>query len=161
MIDQNNIVELFPTPLYVVTDVLTEEENQELADHIVSVQDQQVGIGKNVWHSGEGSPKNSFGLNVKDKQFNRILGHIHYHMGQYINTVKADVNVNTMKKEWWWNLYQGHNYQEYHNHFPHLFSGVYYARIPEGSSDIKFRHYGWGLNIPHQNETAYNSDACK
>ena len=29
MIDKNNILEIFPTPLYVVTDVLSEEENDE------------------------------------------------------------------------------------------------------------------------------------
>ena len=33
MIDDNNILELFPTPLYVVTDVLTEEENNSFFKH--------------------------------------------------------------------------------------------------------------------------------
>ena len=68
--------------------------------------------------------------------------------------------MNYMNKEWWWNLYEGNSYQEYHNHTPHLFSGVYYAKVPPGSSDIKFRHPAWYLYIPHQNQTAYNSDAC-
>ncbi|BCU93236.1 MAG: hypothetical protein CM15mV1_1790 [uncultured marine virus] len=62
---KTNIIDLFPTPLYVVTDVLTEEENQELVDHIISIQDKQVGKGKDLWHSGIGSPKNSFGLDLK------------------------------------------------------------------------------------------------
>ena len=66
MINENNIVDLFPTPLYVATDVLTEEENQELIDHIISTQDKQVGRGKELWHSGIGSPKNSFGLDIKE-----------------------------------------------------------------------------------------------
>ena len=83
-----------------------------------------------------------------------------YHVEQYSKTIKADVRMDYMNKEWWWNLYEGHNYQEYHNHVPHLFSGVYYAKVPPGSSDIKFRHPAWSLYIPHQNQTAYNSDAC-
>ena len=160
MINENNIVDLFPTPLYVATDVLTEEENQELVDHIISIQDKQPGRGKDLWHSGIGSPKNSFGLDIKDKQFDLILKRAHYHMEQYTKTIKADVRMDYMNKEWWWNLYEGHNYQEYHNHVPHLFSGVYYAKVPPGSSDIKFRHPAWSLYIPHQNQTAYNSDAC-
>ena len=54
MIDKNNILEIFPTPLYVVTDVLTEEENDELVNHILSIQDREVGKGKDLWHSGVG-----------------------------------------------------------------------------------------------------------
>ena len=150
MMDENNIVDLFPTPLYVVTDVLTKEENDELVNHIVSIQDREVGRGKDLWHSGTGSPKNSFGLPLKDREFDLILKRVHYHMGQYIRTIKADVSMDHMNKEWWWNLYEGNNYQEYHNHVPHSFSGVYYAKVPPGSSDIKFRHPAWSLYIPHQ-----------
>jgi len=160
MMDENNIVDLFPTPLYVVTDVLTKEENDELVNHIVSIQDREVGRGKDLWHSGTGSPKNSFGLPLKDREFDLILKRAHYHMGQYIRTIKADVSMDHMNKEWWWNHYEGNNYQEYHNHVPHSFSGVYYAKVPPGSSDIKFRHPAWNLCIPHQIQTRYNSDAC-
>ena len=64
MIDKNNILEIFPTPLYVVTDVLTEEENDKLVNHILSIQDREVGKGKDLWHSGVGSPINSFGLEL-------------------------------------------------------------------------------------------------
>ena len=63
-----------------------------------------------------------------------------------------------MNREWWWNVYDNHSYQEYHSHTPHLFSGVYYAKVPVGSSDIKFRHPIWNLGIPHTNENQYNSD---
>ena len=160
MIDENNILEIFPTPLYVVTDVLSEEENDELVDYILSIQDREVGRGKDLWHSGVGSPKNSFGLELKDKEFDLILKRAHFHVGEYIKTLNADVRLDYMNKEWWWNVYDKQNYQEYHNHAPHLFSGVYYARVPTGSSDIKFRHPAWSLYIPHQNQTAYNSDAC-
>ena len=160
MIDDNNILELFPTPLYVVTDVLTEEENNDLVNHILSIQDREVGRGKDYWHSGIGSPKNSFGLQLKDKEFDLILKRAHFHVEQYAKTLNADVRLDYMNKEWWWNVYDKHNYQEYHSHAPHLFSGVYYAKVPPGSSDIKFRHPAWSLYIPHQNQTAYNSDAC-
>ena len=158
MID--NILEIFPTPLYVVTDVLTEEENDELVNHILSIQDREVGKGKDLWHSGIGSPKNSFGLDIKDKQFDLILQRAHFHVGQYTKTLDSNVRIDHLHKEWWWNIYDNHNYQEYHSHVPHLFSGVYYAKVPPGSSDIKFRHPAWSLYIPHQNQTAYNSDAC-
>ena len=158
MIDKNNILEIFPTPLYVVTDVLTKEENSELVDHILSIQDREVGKGKDCWHSGIGSPKNSFGLELKDREFDLILKRAHFHVGEYIKTLNANVNLNYMDKEWWWNVYYKHNYQEYHSHTPHLFSGVYYAKVPVGSSDIKFRHPIWNLGIPHINENQYNSD---
>ena len=65
-----------------------------------------------------------------------------------------------MNKEWWWNVYDKQNYQEYHNHAPHLFSGVYYARVPTGSSDIKLRHPAWNLYMPHVKQNKYNSDTC-
>ena len=48
MNDEPNLIDLFPTPLYVATDVLTEEENQELIDHIIATQDKQVGKEKIV-----------------------------------------------------------------------------------------------------------------
>ena len=51
MNDEPNIIDLFPTPLYVVTDALTEEENQELIDHIIATQDKQVGKGADCWDS--------------------------------------------------------------------------------------------------------------
>ena len=160
MIDENNILEIFPTPLYVVTDVLSEEENDELVDYILSIQDREVGRGKDLWHSGVGSPKNSFGLELKDKEFDLILKRAHFHVGQYIKTLDADVRIDHMHKQWWWNVYGNHNYQEYHSHVPHLFSGVYYARVPKGSSDIKLRHPAWNINIPHINQNKYNSDTC-
>ena len=160
MIDKNNILEIFPTPLYVVTDVLTEEENDELVNHILSIQDREVGKGKDLWHSGVGSPKNSFGLELKDKEFDLILERAHLHVGQYVNTLNADVRIDHMHKQWWWNVYGNHNYQEYHSHVPHLFSGVYYARVPKGSSDIKLRHPAWNINLPHINQNKYNSDTC-
>ena len=160
MIDKNNILEIFPTPLYVVTDVLSEEENDELVDYILSIQDREVGRGKDLWHSGVGSPKNSFGLELKDKEFDLILKRAHFHVGEYIKTLNADVRLDYMNKEWWWNVYDKQNYQEYHNHAPHLFSGVYYARVPTGSSDIKLRHPAWNINIPHINQNQYNSDTC-
>ena len=160
MIDENNILEIFPTPLYVVTDVLSEEENDELVDYILSIQDREVGRGKDLWHSGVGSPKNSFGLELKDKEFDLILKRAHFHVGEYIKTLNADVRLDYMNKEWWWNVYDKQNYQEYHNHAPHLFSGVYYARVPMGSSDIKLRHPAWNINIPHANQNKYNSDTC-
>ena len=158
MID--NILEIFPTPLYVVTDVLTEEENDELVNHILSIQDREVGKGKDLWHSGIGSPKNSFGLDIKDKQFDLILQRAHFHVGQYTKTLDSNVRIDHLHKEWWWNIYDNHNYQEYHSHVPHLFSGVYYARVPKGSSDIKLRHPAWNINIPHANQNKYNSDTC-
>ena len=158
MID--NILEIFPTPLYVVTDVLTEEENDELVNHILSIQDREVGKGKDLWHSGIGSPKNSFGLDIKDKQFDLILQRAHFHVGQYTKTLDSNVRIDHLHKEWWWNIYDNHNYQEYHSHVPHLFSGVYYARVPMGSSDIKLRHPAWNINIPHINQNQYNSDTC-
>ena len=160
MIDKNNILEIFPTPLYVVTDVLTEEENDELVNHILSIQDREVGKGKDLWHSGIGSPKNSFGLDIKVKQFDLILQRAHFHVGQYAKTLDADVRIDHMHKQWWWNVYDNHNYQEYHSHVPHLFSGVYYARVPIGSSDIKLRHPAWNVNMPHVNQNKYNSDTC-
>ena len=158
MID--NILEIFPTPLYVVTDVLSEEENDELVNHILSIQDREVGKGKDLWHSGIGSPKNSFGLDIKDKQFDLILQRAHFHVGQYTKTLDSNVRIDHLHKEWWWNIYDNHNYQEYHSHVPHLFSGVYYARVPMGSSDIKLRHPAWNINIPHANQNKYNSDTC-
>ncbi len=158
MID--NILEIFPTPLYVVTDVLTEEENDELVNHILSIKDREVGKGKDLWHSGIGSPKNSFGLDIKDKQFDLILQRAHFHVGQYTKTLDSNVRIDHLHKEWWWNIYDNHNYQEYHSHVPHLFSGVYYARVPMGSSDIKLRHPAWNINIPHANQNKYNSDTC-
>ena len=158
MID--NILEIFPTPLYVVTDVLTEEENDELVNHILSIQDREVGKGKDLWHSGIGSPKNSFGLDIKDKQFDLVLQRAHFHVGQYTKTLDSNVRIDHLHKEWWWNIYDNHNYQEYHSHVPHLFSGVYYAKVPMGSSDIKLRHPAWNINIPHANQNKYNSDTC-
>ena len=101
-----------------------------------------------------------FLLKLKDKEFDLILKRAHFHVGEYIKTLNADVRLDYMNKEWWWNVYDKQNYQEYHNHAPHLFSGVYYARVPTGSSDIKFRHPAWNLYMPHVEQNKYNSDTC-
>ena len=157
----NKLIDLFPTPLYVVKNALTIEENDELVNYILSTQNDQVGRGKDVWDSGEGSPKNSFGLNLKDDKFKLILERSDFHTKQYFETLKVDLDVESIHKTWWWNVYDKTNYQEYHNHIPHLFSGVYYAKVPLGSSDIKFRHPLWNLFTPTKmSNLDYFSDSC-
>ena len=127
MNDEPNIIDLFPTPLYVATDVLTEEENQELIDHIIATQDKQVGKGADCWDSGKASPKNSFGIDLKnEEEFNLILKKAHFHVTQYAKKFNfPSNNFDYMNKEWWWNVYDNHSYQEFHSHTPHLFSGVF------------------------------------
>ena len=60
----------------------------------------------------------------------------------------------------WMNVNRKGNFNMLHTHAGCILSGVYYAKVPPGSSDIKFRHPAWSLYIPHQEQTAYNSDAC-
>jgi len=49
---------LFPSPVLVTENLISEDENNEIAKHILLEKDNVAGTGKDVWYSGTSSPKN-------------------------------------------------------------------------------------------------------
>lgn len=150
---------LFPTVVWTTEELLSEEENDAIANHILSVKDEVNGEGENIWYSGHKSPKNSFKKNYSHPIFKNFLNIIDEKAKEYARILKfQEWRVNT--RDWWWNVYGEGNYQEFHGHVPFYFSGVYFCKAPEGSSPIVFRHPNFNHYLPTYEKNEYNAE-CK
>jgi uncharacterized protein (TIGR02466 family) len=151
---------LFPSPVLVTENLISEDENNEIAKHILLEKDNVAGTGKDVWYSGTSSPKNSFGSEYSNPIFKNLLEQIDERTKEYARRLKfQEWRVKT--RDWWWNVYEnGNHYQEFHGHVPFYFSGVYFCKIPKGSSSIVFRHPNFNHYVPAYEKNEYNAE-CK
>lgn len=156
---EENLYLLFPTPVWTFENLISKEENDKIADHILSVKDTVEGAGKSVWYSGENSPENSFNSDYKHPIFDNLLDSINDQALEYAKVLKfQEWRVKT--REWWWNIYDKGNFQEFHGHVPFYFSGVYFCKAPEGSAPIVFRHPNFSHFVPSYEKNEYNAE-CK
>lgn len=153
-----NLLLLFPTPVWMVENLISEKENEEIANHILSVKDSIPGKGESVWFSGKNSPQNSFDTDYKNPIFNNLLTKINEQALEYAKVLKFEES-RIKTREWWWNVYKKENFQEYHGHVPYYFSGVYFCKAPEGSSPITFRHPNFNHFVPNYERNQYNSSS--
>jgi len=130
----------FPIPFYLVGDVISESENNVLVDKILSLSETQTKRGGTAWFSGKNSPKTNFevfGLH-EHKEFNLITEKVTYYVN---NFAKKHNSLRTFEAtEGWYNVYTKENYQEFHIHPLSVFSAVYYATFPKGSSPTIFQN---------------------
>ena len=155
---QDNIHLLFPTSIYRSYNLLTEEENDKIYQHILKVKDSIDGMGMNSWYSGANSPQNSFNVGYKHKIFDFLLDRINTKVNEYAKFLNCDQHKIYLS-EWWWNVYTNKNSQEFHHHLPSSFSGVYFCKIPEGSAPIVFHHPNFYYCTPQSIRNEYNSDS--
>jgi len=155
---KDNHLLLFPTFVWVTEELLSERENNKIAEHILSVKDNVSGEGELRWHSRHKSPKNSFNKNYSHPVFTNLLGLIDDKAKQYAKSIKFQ-EWRISSRNWWWNVYDEGNYQEFHGHLPFYFSGVYFCKAPEKSSPLIFKHPNFNYHVHAYEQNEYNSDS--
>ena len=98
-----------------------------------------------TWLSGPNSPQNSW--NMSDVEYPDIVKTLSDRMSDAVAEISKGLNIwkirSGMKQmikpiEIWYNVYDDTQYQELHTHNPSIFSSVYFNKLPEGSSKLKF-----------------------
>ena len=145
--------------IYYVNDVMDEDENNELAIATLELSKkyndkkfnpEQYNNGKgseNRWLSGASSPQNSW--NFTDIEYPDIVKTLSDRMSDAVAEISKGLNIwkirSGMKQmikpiEIWYNVYDDTQYQELHTHSPSIFSSVYFSKLPEGSSKLRFQY---------------------
>ena len=147
--------------IYYLIDVMDDRENDELANAtlvlsreyngkklnenvrygIASSKLEQYRSGKGAeetWLSGKDSPQNSW--NMVDVQYPDIVKKLSDRMTDAVDQISKGLKMKKDIKpiEIWYNVYDNTQYQEPHNHNPSIFSAVYFSKLPDGSSILKF-----------------------
>ncbi len=132
--------------IYYVNDVMNEDENNELAIATLELSAIHDGVrAKHGWLSGNDSPQNSWGMTI---EYPDIVKTLSDRMSDAVEEISKGLNIwkirSGMKQkikpiEIWYNVYDDKQYQELHTHNPSIFSSVYFSKLPEGSSKLKFK----------------------
>lgn len=118
--------------IYRVDDVMTKEENDELATVALSLSQQYTGTTAiKKWLSGKDSPQNSWC--VDDISYPDIVRTLSDRLCDSVSQI-CDMNPKLEPIEFWYNVYDNTQYQEPHIHSPAIFSLVYFNKMPRGSA---------------------------
>lgn len=124
----------FPTSIYIEEDLISEEENNKLIDHCLSIRKTTPSGGED-WLGQTYTTHGTHDL-AKDKIFQPILDLTLYHVHQFANAHNCTgIYQNNYS---WMNIAEESAWQEFHTHNGNIFSAVYYASAPEGSGRILF-----------------------
>ena len=122
--------------IYFFEEILNPEENEQLAEVAISYSQKYEGKGKLFWRSAKNSPKNSYFLN--DIDYPEIVRVLSDRCENLVNKLTEKINLKCKATEVWYNVYDNTQYQEPHNHGGAIFSLVYFNKLPQGSSTLKF-----------------------
>lgn len=131
----------FPTLIYF--DFLQGIDNQALADRAYQLRDE---LNKDVHTQWNCDTWNSLHTNLyfKDDNTDNVIENLVNttieHTEKYAEEYDADLeNYNIVCTDFWFNIAQPGNYQEYHQHPDNHFSAVYYVKGDPKSGNIVFK----------------------
>lgn len=124
----------FPTAIYVEENLISEEENNKLIEHCLSIK-KTTPSGGDEWVGKTYTTHGTYDLS-KDKVFQPILDLTLYHVHQFANAHNCTKSYQSNYS--WMNIAEGSSFQEFHAHNGNVFSAVYYANVPEGSGKLVF-----------------------
>ena len=127
---QNEIKLLYPNPIYLASDIVSEDDNQKIIDECERLRKSTTSKGVS-WDCDVYCSMNDG--NLFD---NQVLLSLHETIGAHVNLfanqfVQEPVVQGTSA---WFNMSGEGQYQESHIHQNSHFSAVYYIKSPEGSS---------------------------
>ena len=134
MTEPTAIEEWFPVAIYVKEDLVTTEQNYELAKHCLQIK-QNTAIGGEGWL---GNTYNTLGTHdlYQDKMFQPLVNLITQHVNEFARISGCEGNYTPHTG--WFNVADSGSYQEFHAHNANVFSAVYYISAPENSGNIMF-----------------------
>ena len=125
----------FPTSIYYVENLISEEDNNRLIEYI-KWKTKEVKRGGENWLTDVYNTHHTHNIH-KDNMFNNLSDAVTKQTSEFAKKLGSNYDYNI--DESWWNSYNENDYQEYHYHADSYFSAVYWFTSPEGSGDLVFQ----------------------
>jgi uncharacterized protein (TIGR02466 family) len=124
----------FPTAFYIEHNLFDSDQNNIWAERILDLQ-KTIPSGGADWEGNTYTTHSTFNL-LDDAEFTPLLNEIQTHVNSFTSEYDSDrLHVCNMA---WGNVNMPGTYQEFHSHPSHVFSCVYYPKVPKGSGEIIF-----------------------
>ena len=130
-----DVMDLFPSPVYVVGMINNYDEIQE------ELTDASLSCDYSFFHNDHPthyiSDKGLFGNILEEKNCNKFIQELHRHIGQYASHIGFSPQRCRIETSWLSRFDKGH-YAHIHHHGPTDFSGVYYLKTTGDDGRIFF-----------------------
>ena len=148
----------FPTSIYYVENLISEQENNKLVDYI-KWKSKEIKRGGENWFTDVYNTHQTYCIHT-DEIFSNLFNAVKKETIDFAKKLGSDHEYNIDGS--WWNIYNENDYQEYHYHPDSYFSAVYWFTNPEGSGDLIFQSPLTPIARPFKNLTANNltSETC-
>ena len=131
------IEQWFPTLIYF--DFLNDIDNQALEKRAYQLRNELNDDVHTEWNCDTWNSLNS-NINFKDDVITNLVNETIKHTEKYAVEYEADLeNYRVVCTDFWFNIAQPGNYQEYHQHPNNHFSAVYYVKGNPNSGNIRFK----------------------
>jgi uncharacterized protein (TIGR02466 family) len=124
----------FPVAVYTADDLLSQENNDKLKTHCLSMQ-KTIPSGGDEWFGKTYTTHGTHELN-KDPECQVLLDTVLYHVHEFARAHNCQGTYEN--RSTWANISTAGSYQEFHTHNASIFSATYYVTAPEGSGRIVF-----------------------
>ena len=150
-VERGNIQEVFPTPLYSMSNVLSSEQNQMLVKKIHQMREVFGQGNTKDWLSGEHSPDNTFAITDLNsyQEFMPLITRVTEGVQEFARYFGSEWEYNCDSA--WYNVYTTGRYQEFHVHPFHIFSAVYFLQSPKNCPGLYFQRPGSHTMLPPKN----------
>ena len=129
-----NVEMWFPVVIYKKENLLSQEENDKLAEHSLEIKNTNLS-GGDEWMGGTYNTHGTHNVS-KDLIFSPLISLITSHVNDFAKMHNCNANYDSNYS--WLNISDAGNFQEFHTHNGSIFSAVYYIAAPEGSGRIVF-----------------------
>ena len=152
----------FPTLIYY--DWLKGIDNESLTKTAYSIKEQLNSNSASKWNC---DTWNSLNANVSydTDAINYLIYQTVNHANRYANEYEADLkNYQMIVTDFWFNIAEPNNYQEYHTHPNNHFSAVYYVKAQPNAGKIKFKNpdsVTSGFTIPTHSQLSKESGSTE
>jgi uncharacterized protein (TIGR02466 family) len=144
-VNDNNIMDLFPTPLYIAN--INEPLISQQKNYLLNLPKAQ----------NMGNLRSESGYIFEYPIFAELKKKINEHIKEYIQTVYPGSNINVYITQSWVNYTEHNQYHHKHSHPNSFISGVFYVNAIKNEDMIKFyKDLPIIYEIPHNQPNNYN-----
>ena len=124
----------FPIAIYKEENLLSPEQNKEIANYLLSIQP-KIKSGGETWIGDTYTTNQTYNL-YRDPHLRPLCESIEHHVNYFAKVHKSDAIYRCTNA--WFNINVENTFQEYHFHGDSVFSCAYYVSVPDQSGDIIF-----------------------
>lgn len=150
------LLQIFPTSLLCVDDLLNEEEFDAVYKRMLDIKNHVARGGENWVSNNVYNTHGTLNLCALDiSEIKILIDKVSFYVNVF-NGAHGSKHEYTCKTSWL-NWYSKNDYQEYHNHSENTYSAVYYSKVDENSSPLVFENYIASFDmLPPKSIVEYN-----